>query len=266
MIKIIFLTKYEKEPVNKALIELLKKWSDIQPPLEAISKTKSAAVAALKRVRTYPFSLVRQAIIQVGLISRWFWLSSVLLIFTAIGLINLYEDVMLQTTLFSLTPIAFIIGIPTLFRNLDEGTLELESSCKYSPGQILLSRMVVVGIVNVTVLLVVAIAAKLFHSDLSLVQLLVLNFSAFTLTACVGVLIVRKVHARNTIILLSILWSIILVVLITHLDFIGKLIMQISIEMFVAILLAGFVLLGLEIHFLQKRMCLKGDNWLGIIP
>jgi hypothetical protein len=129
---------------------------------------------------------------EVLYISRLFWiLNFVFLVFgsilTFLGHSNPYW------TLFVLSPIPFVTGLIEVFKSRDHGLMELESSLKYSVQQVILSKLLIVGLFNF-VLNVVLIAMFAFelHIRFNLTALLTYWVMPFTLVSSISLVISTK--------------------------------------------------------------------------
>ncbi|NSW90117.1 MAG: hypothetical protein HPY74_05405 [Firmicutes bacterium] len=113
--------------------------------------------------------------------------------------------------------------------------------------------MILIGGVDVFILLTIVLLLNLMHAEIALLHSLLLTFSSFTLTACISMLIVRKVRLRNTVILLCTVWVIILMILMTATEDIRLIFTDIYTGTWAAVLCAGLLVLTFEIRNLVKN-------------
>ncbi|MCL6627400.1 MAG: hypothetical protein K6T68_12540 [Alicyclobacillus shizuokensis] len=135
------------------------------PPEEVVQNTIDRTIRALPRVRHAPrdwasmaWSL-RKLSVQTAYLGPWFWLAS-LLLFTVGYLavvksaLNPYQAVLL------LAPIPCILGVVELLKGVDNGMVEIELACKMSWPEVLMTRMVVIGVYNVVLDSLISLAVS----------------------------------------------------------------------------------------------------------
>lgn len=132
--------------------EKLKDWLD---DFEVPMPTESEIDATISKLTAYMPSaeqhasitnqsklerLVQLAALQIPIFSKTYWVSCLLIL--SIGILSLNSgagEVSLVPLV--LVPLPFLFGLFELFRNRDEGMLELEMTCMISAPQLMISRL-----------------------------------------------------------------------------------------------------------------------------
>jgi hypothetical protein len=103
--------------------------------------------------------------------SSTFWISN--LVYLAIGLIFvLFTSGDPYMALLFLAPLPVLIGLVEIFRSRDEGMIELELSLTYSPSDLMLSKLAIVGFFNLACNLLLIVVINFFAEPIVLIELL----------------------------------------------------------------------------------------------
>ncbi len=142
------------EPAEQELKALKRLLSDYTVPFPA-DRQIDAAVNSLKqyvpsRRKTFDrYSgklqmLLARALSEAGLMSATYWLASAALF--VVGYLLLYRANSQYYGAAVLAPLPFILGLIEVFKGREQGVLEVELTCKISAREIMLSRLVVIGL------------------------------------------------------------------------------------------------------------------------
>ena len=71
-----------------------------------------------------------------------------------------------------LAPLPVLIGLVEIFRSRDEGMIELELSLTYSPSDLMLSKLAIVGFFNLACNLLLIVVINFFAEPIVLIELL----------------------------------------------------------------------------------------------
>ncbi|WP_017472545.1 hypothetical protein [Amphibacillus jilinensis] len=131
-----YLVKFPDEDDIDATIDTLRQYVPTQT-------TKS--VNRIERLIT----LCKRSATEVTVVSKTYWITCTLLFIIGYLITNLADTNPLLTLIF-LAPLPFIIGLLEVFKGREHGLLEIELTCKFTTDQIMLSRLFLIGITNVT--------------------------------------------------------------------------------------------------------------------
>ncbi|MBS4216776.1 hypothetical protein KHA96_00435 [Bacillus sp. FJAT-49711] len=115
-------------------------------------------------------SLLKNAYKESIKFSIAFWISNLLYLIVGLSFVLVADDPYMA--LFLLAPLPVLVGIVDIFRSRDEGLLELELSLKHSPSQIILSKLLIIGIFNLVCNLVLFFIIHFFAEPVILGDLL----------------------------------------------------------------------------------------------
>jgi hypothetical protein len=142
--------KYPGETEITATIDVLRAYVPAKPAL--VSAKAAERFPRFRRSRRVGFAawrgLFRQAASDLGIVSRWYWLSS-LLLFVLGCVYSLHSDADPYRTMALLAPVPVLTGILELFKSREQGVLEMELACRYSASQLLLSRLLLLIVYNI---------------------------------------------------------------------------------------------------------------------
>lgn len=140
-----------------------------------------------KQSRTKQFSqrfmkLINHAKMEVFFMGKTYWLISIVL-FIIGYFVTMARALNPIITLIFLAPIPFIIGLIEVFKSREQGLLEMEMACKFSAHEIMLARLMLISLFNLTLntMLTLAISPSITGTTLFHVTLLWLTpFTLFT--------------------------------------------------------------------------------------
>ena len=103
--------------------------------------------------------------------SNVFWITNLVYLVTGLILV-LFVGGDPYLTLFCLAPLPVLISFVEIFRSRDEGMIELELSLTYSPSDLMLSKLAIVGLFNLACNLLLIIVFNFFAEPIVLINLL----------------------------------------------------------------------------------------------
>lgn len=192
----------EQLTMYKTEMQIEPKEAQIQ---ETIRKSKAAFLSSeQKQVLSYrEFLWIQFKVIR----KRWWLLQFVLLFFAGTMLLSSYEDSYIQRGMGVMASIFIILMIPELWKNRSCACIEIESASYYSLRQIYAARMVLFGIVDVSLLTVFCGMATMgLHVEFT--RLVVQFLLPMLVTACIcfGTLCSKYIVNEVLAIVLCILW------------------------------------------------------------
>jgi hypothetical protein len=209
-----------------------------------------------KAVDNKLFNLLKIAANEVRFISSSYWLISFAL-FT-IGLCavlvdgnNLLADNPYIISMI-LSPIPFILGVFEIFRGKEEGTVELELSCKMSLGEVIFSRLMIIGIYNILLNTSLSIFFKCFGSGVLFWKITLMWFTPFTVISGLGLLLVSKIRGSSVVTIFTSIWMILSICILSQKELIEK-IMKVDLTFYLVLCAAGMLISGSEIKKYADR-------------
>lgn len=151
------------------------------------------------------WALLKHSGREFSLISKSYWLSSIIL-FIFGYLITNYGAYNPLFTLVILAPIPFIFGLIEVFKGREQGLLEMEMACKFSAHEIMLSRMLLVGVFNITLNTMLTIGFLPLVETISILEILLVWFTPFTIFAAFALWLSMKFRGAVFVMTFLSLW------------------------------------------------------------
>ncbi|ADU29481.1 hypothetical protein [Evansella cellulosilytica] len=125
-------------------------------------------------------TLIKRAKLEAFYIHPMYWTISVFLF--VIGYVfTTYSAHNPLLTLIILAPLPFIFGLVEVFRGRESGVLEMEMACKFSVYEIILSRLLLIGVFNLTLTVLLTLSLAPYIQTASLFEVVVIWFAPFTI-------------------------------------------------------------------------------------
>lgn len=176
---------------DRDLKDLLATYTVVPPQTEHLEATRRRAHAALIRVTravsTRPFSLWTQIRVQATYLSKWFYLSCVLIALLGSGLSAVTRMGTTAAIFFGMAPLFILPCAAALYQAVSSGMLELEAACKYRMAKLLAGKLVMLGTIVSVLLLTMGILGGIIDGGASglMFRPLLLSFTSFTWAAAV---------------------------------------------------------------------------------
>lgn len=148
--------------------------------------------AFIRRMGVPRIDIARLVMMQARYISKWVWISSVLLCAVAYGVTTFMEEKYVSAVI-ALIPFLVMFSITESMCSYRYGMEELEASARFSLKSIVMARMIMLGIGNLVVL---GVMAMLLGSRVEMHILHVLT--TYFLTAGGGLYIVRNIRGNES--------------------------------------------------------------------
>lgn len=149
--------------------------------------------AFIRRMGVLRIDIARLVMMQARYISKWVWISSVLLCGMAYA-ITFFMEERYVSAIIALIPFLVMFSVTESMRSYRYKMEELELSTRFSLKSIVMARMLMLGIGNLVVLVIVT---ALLENRMELNMLHVLT--PYFLTASGGLYIVRKVNGNESV-------------------------------------------------------------------
>ncbi|WNF38371.1 hypothetical protein RJD24_08105 [Bacillaceae bacterium IKA-2] len=142
-------------------------------------------------------------------LSSLFW--SLNLLFFISGLIYVFFfNGNPYSTVISLSPIPIFLGLVEAFKSRESSSFEIELSCKYSPQQIILSRLFIVSTFNFVLNIVLVVSLSSLIDNILPLKLLLYWMVPNIVVAALGLFLTLRFRSYVIIPVLSVLWVVIL--------------------------------------------------------
>lgn len=197
------------------------------------------------------WTLMKHTTTEMALISKFYWLVSVIL-FTLGYLVTVFSDYNPLFTLVILAPVPLILGLIEVFKGREQGLLEMEMACKFSAHQIILSRLLLIGVFNITLNILLTVGFAPLLDSLNILEMLLIWFTPFTIFSAFALWLSMKYRGTVFVTILAFLWVLFSILVSsnpTWRDFIVK--MHIALHfLFMSI---GIIMIVFQIKQLMKK-------------
>lgn len=133
-----------------------------------------------------------------------FWLTNLLLFILGFLSITVYEANPYITGMV-LSPIPILIGLIEIFRNKDEGVIELESTFKHNMYEIIISKILIISFYNVTLLTLLAIVLESYE-NINLFNIILTWYVPMAVNLAIALKIAKRTKVNVTSSVLISLW------------------------------------------------------------
>jgi hypothetical protein len=150
-------------------------------------------------------SIFKQSLNEVFYVSPLFWISNTLLLL--IGLLAvLSSETNPYLIILLLAPIPTITGLAEVFKSRNAKMAELEMSFKYSLQEIILSKMVVVGVFNMFINIILTLLITMFNQNVLLWKLVLHWLTPFTVISAIALVIVSRFRSLYIVTVGIVFW------------------------------------------------------------
>ncbi|MFD1738402.1 hypothetical protein ACFSCX_17905 [Bacillus salitolerans] len=179
--------------------------TEIMKTIDTLRPYVPVKVNKWEHFKTYVSLIVKQSLTEVYYMSPLFWLTNVVFILIALSAVYLSKESP-YTVIFFLAPIPTLTGLIEIFISRNRGMAEIEMSCKYNLQEVILSKMVVVGGLNLLVNIILTVIISLFIRDALVWELMLYWVTPFTVITSISLAVVTRFRQTYTITIGLILW------------------------------------------------------------
>ncbi|MFC7371601.1 hypothetical protein ACFQPF_07925 [Fictibacillus iocasae] len=159
----------------------------------------------LRIVQNGAVSLLQNSMRELLHFDAAFWVLNA--IFLTLGAVTLIEQTIDPYMMaFILAPLPFISALYEIFKSRDEGLMELEMSLKYSTQQIMMSRLLMVGVFNLMMNTVLWISFSIVYPDLLFSKLLISWTVPYVLVTSISFLFAMSVKSSISSGIVTAVW------------------------------------------------------------
>lgn len=159
------------------------------------------------KVNLYPNVRSSLELIKLNLtfVSKLYWFLSLLLVLLG-TIITVKFEFNIYETAISIAPIPILLGVFELIKGRDESVWEIELSYKYSLREILLSKIIIIGVFSIGIGLIISILLTNTYSSVNILKMIVLWLIPIFLTSSVSLVIVSIYRSINSIAICLSIW------------------------------------------------------------
>lgn len=159
------------------------------------------------KVNLYPNVKSSLELIKLNLtfVSKLYWMLSLLLVLLG-TIITVKFEFNIYETAISIAPIPILLGVFELIKGRDESVWEIELSYKYSLREILLSKIIIIGVFSIGIGLIISILLTNTYSSVNILKMIVLWLIPIFLTSSVSLVIVSIYRSINSIAICLSIW------------------------------------------------------------
>ncbi|MBS4208642.1 hypothetical protein [Bacillus sp. FJAT-50079] len=185
------------------LEEWFSEFSVEYPDEEKVEDTMIVLHQFVPKKKTAPYTKLipaplKNAWIESLQFSHSFWISNLLYLALGLCLVFLVNGDPYITLLF-VAPLPILVGLIEIFRSRDEGLIELELSCTFSPTHIILSKLMVVGFFNLACTLFLISVFHYWAEPIVLIKLLQFWAVPYSVTIAISLFLSLKFKAMFAI-------------------------------------------------------------------
>ncbi|MBS4537665.1 hypothetical protein GOQ27_04270 [Clostridium sp. D2Q-11] len=202
--------------------------------------------------------LLNKSMIEISFISKPFWIMSFILFI--MGLITMYFNKYINPYLLAMviSPLPFTFGLIEIFKSRDKGMMEIEMSCKTSYGEVLLSKLTIIGFYNIVLNTIFSLIISSI-SNVDFLRLTLIWFAPFTFISGISLWLSMKIKSSYTMTIIVSIWiGMIGTLLNTPYELIER-ILWMNITIYIGISILGISMSFIQIRsFIRKNISHKG--------
>lgn len=188
--------------------------------------------------------LMHMAAMEISFMSGAYWAISIILFmlgceFTITNSGDPYAAVLL------LSPVPFVLGMAEVFKGREEGMLEIEMSCRISAGEIMLSRLLLIGIYNVLFDTIFMAVLGAFLPGINMMKVLLSWMVPLTLISGVSLTAAIRIRANYAAAIFISGWAAAVLAIVTRRE-ISDFLMGLNALVYVAVIFIGIMIVIFE--------------------
>ena len=194
--------------------------------------------------------LFNRTLIEAGLISKTYWLSSVVLFI--MGYLITYRTNSHYYGVAVLAPLPFILGLIEVYRGREQGVLEIELTCKISAREIMLSRLVVIGLYSTLLNTLFSAIIGLIMPEVVMWRVLLSWIAPFTFTSSLALWLAMRLRGGFAVTAVLSIWMVVVLAVLSSqpaLQYLAQ--VDVLVYMFVSGL--GVILFLFQLHLSLRR-------------
>ncbi|MDD2360915.1 MAG: hypothetical protein PHE66_10820 [Syntrophaceticus schinkii] len=202
--------------------------------------------------------LVHHAASDLTFMNKGYWISS-LVIFILGYLITVTVGHNPCNTILLLSPIPFIIGILEICRGREEKVLELELACKVSPQEMMLSRLVVIGLYSIVLNSALACAFSAVEPGMLIWRITLLWLTPLTVIGSLTLWLAGRIRGGYVVTAMLSLW-VVLALAVLSMPGVTDQLINIHIGTYLVLLFLGFTTMLIQVQRIMSRGYFERSN------
>jgi len=194
--------------------------------------------------------LFSRALIEAGLISKTYWLSSVVLFMMGYLITSRINSHYYGVAV--LAPLPFILGLIEVYKGREQGVLEIELTCKISAREIMLSRFVVIGLYSTLWNTLFSAIIGLIMPDVVMWRVLISWIAPFTFTSGLALWLAMRLRGGFAVTAVLSIWMVAVLAVLSSepaLQFLA----QVDALVYTFVSCLGMILFLFQLHLSLRR-------------
>lgn len=202
-------------------------------------------------IKNQIFSLIKRTSTEITLMSKTYWVVSAVLFILGFLLVNstAYDPL---TTLVIISPLPFMFGLVEVFKAREQGLLEMEMTCKFSVYEIMLTRLLLIGLYNISLSTMLTIAFTSLIDSASMWEIIFVWLTPLTFFASISLWISIRFRGFAFLMMIVSLWVFFSFLFLSRPSWLHTLI-QMNLTLYILFMGVGTFLLGWQMKQLIKR-------------
>ncbi len=195
--------------------------------------------------------LLHHAASDLTFISKGYWISG-LVIFILGYLITILADHNPCNAILLLSPIPFFVGVLEIYKGRDERVLEIELACKVSPQEMMLSRLVVIGLYSIVLNSLLACALSAVEPGMLIWRITLLWLTPLTVIGSLTLWLAGCIRGGYAVTAMLSLWVVFALALLSIPQVTDKLLYA-HLGAYLALLILGLATMLIQIKKIMNR-------------
>lgn len=244
----------ELDELEKELNQYLVKYPDeqnINITIDALRQYVPQKQKKTVHVKERLFLLMKRSVTEITLISKTYWIVSAILFLLGYLMTNsiAYDPLV---TLIIIAPIPFVLGLVEVFKGRERGLLEMEMACKFSANEIMLSRLFLIGIYNLTLNTILTISFASLLDTVNMVQIMLIWLTPLTLFAAISLWLVMRFRGPVFITMIGAIWLMMSILFVSRPSWLD-IMTNMNFVLYLLFMIVGIFLFSLQLRQLIKR-------------
>lgn len=209
------------------------------------------------------FTLIKRSATEITLISKTYWIVSAVLFILGYFITNskTYDPVL---TLVIIAPIPFMFGLVEVFKGRERGLLEMEMACKFSAHEIMLARLLLIGVYNIALNTILTISFVSLIDTVSMWQIILVWLTPLTLFASISLWLSMRFRGTVFLTMIVSLWVVFSFIFLSKPSWLDVLI-QTNFALYLLFMGVGTLLFVLQMkQLIKKYSSYEGEETVGI--
>ncbi|SHF80948.1 hypothetical protein SAMN02746089_02587 [Caldanaerobius fijiensis DSM 17918] len=196
-------------------------------------------------------NLIHLSALDINFMSKSYWIiSSIIFVLGYIIVTSAKHNPYIS--IMALSPFPFVLGIVEVFKGREQNVVEIELSCKITPQQIMLSKLIVIGFYNIILNTVLTLIFDSLYPEVILWKITLMWLTPLTVIGGITLWLANRIRGGYTVTVILGLWMSVILAIYTQPEVATK-VMNINIAFYIAALIIGIVLTSVQIKNILNR-------------